>query len=574
MGTKATSSPNDGSGVVVGIIDTGINFCHPEFRDPATGKTRIKFFGFIMDPSMASELVQWGECSSTDPYSCCLELGGAFDQNTQICEFSDTVINQKIGQGDCQYDFDGHGTHVAGTAAGSYWGIARRSDLIIFAPVDTKGKLKGDTAIIKGLLWIKKKARALGRPAVVNMSLGEHYDPHDGTGSLDRAVDDVSGPGFVVVVAQGNEGDKPIHAFTTKTADRVRVLVTGQVLIAGWYKNPSEWRIEVCEPRTDRCVGTSSGSDMRAKEQVGATGCLAQVFASKKVDPLNGDGVFRIELSCSRSTELEIKLTQICGEVARVDMWDTLERGIFLSNTEKDNIYGGYMYTVASPGTAKRAITVGAVNSRPDLILDTSGNTDTFSKLGKIANFSSRGPTRDGRIKPNVVAGGAYVCSANHNCSLGNNGLVCSPQQTQQIIFSCDADNFYVAYHGTSMATPVVTGLVALYLQSFPDATPEDVKRWLTSNAVTDVQELGMSYPNVIYGYGKAVWSDTVGSGGSGEDSTVRVDTGKGVGSCLVSLPPPPPSGGGCTAGPASSAGFLTSLLVLSVLIALRRVLA
>ncbi len=534
VGTKSTLTLNDGSGVIVGVIDSGINFCHPAFLD-INGNTRVRFFGLALDNNLAGILAQIGYCTSSDPGTCCSELGGNYLQ-TGICELDQNAITQVMGSGKCNFDFDllsGHGTHVAGIAAGSDYnnplfgiGIAPGADLVVCTPTN-------DTGIIKCLEWIKAKSQALNQPTVVNMSLGTHQDPHDGTGLLDKKVDELSGSGFIVVVAQSNEGNKPIHAYITKTSDIIRIQVPEITLnnqtfylavIYGWYENPSKWEIALCEPGTNNCVKAKSGEDI-ANQQIGNTGCSASISMSIENDPLNGDGRFKIEILCNSSQYLDLKLTQICGYVARVDMWDLCgdnlqcnPPGIFLSNTEKD-ILEGYKFTVASPGTAKRAITVGAINSRPDNSFDLDPQSgllrfDTFPNLGKIANFSSRGPTRDGRIKPNVVAGGAYVISANANFDPTNPGTL------------------YVQMQGTSMATPVVTGLVALYLQDNPQATPEDVKKWLTSNAEWDVWDFGISYPNEIYGHGKAVWSDNVGLSGSSQDVLVNIPKGEGIGSC------------------------------------------
>ncbi len=580
VGTKSTLTPNDGSGVIVGVIDTGINFCHPAFLFlDANGNpyTRVKFFGLALDNNLVGNLVQKGYCTSSDPGTCCSELGGSWLQ-TGICELDQNAITQAIQNGKCNFDPDGHGTHVAGIAAGSDYnnlffgiGMAPRADLVVCSPIPisvnySEPNLITDTRIIKCLEWIKAKSQALNQPTVVNMSLGAHQDPHDGTGLLDRKVDELSGSGFIVVVAQSNEGNKPIHAYTTKTSDTIRIQVpaliqNNQILgyfaeIYGWYENPSKWEIAVCEPGTTNCVKAKSGENI-TNQQVGNTGCSASIFMSIENDPLNGDGRFRIKISCNSSQPLDLRLTQICGDVARVDMWDFCgdspycnPPGIFLSNTEKD-ILGGYKFTVASPGTAKRAITVGAINSRPDSVLDQNFGFDTFLNLGKIANFSSRGPTRDGRIKPNVVAGGAYVMSANANFDPTN------------------PNTLYVPNAGTSMATPVVTGLVALYLQNNPQATPEDVKMWLTTNAERDVWDFGISYPNEIYGYGKAVWSDTVGTLGSDKDVQIPILKGSGVGPCEVPIVGGGGGGGGCST--VGSGYVLLSALLIGFLAVVRR---
>ena len=121
----------------------------------------------------------------------------------------------------------------------------------------------------------------------------------------------------------------------------------------------------------------------------------------------------------------------------------------------------------------------------------------------------------------------------------------------------------YRPYAGTSMATPVVTGLVALYLQQNPQATPEEVKEWLTSNAVQDIG--GINYPNVAYGFGKAVYKPTINQGkGSREDLKVQIALGKGVGACKVEQSQPQPStGGGGGGGGCSTFGYANTVLIL-----------
>jgi subtilisin family serine protease len=568
IGSRSTNTQNKGAGAIVGVVDSGINFCHPMFLNPQTGETRILFYGFYTQDS-----------------SLCASLGGIYNSSLSVCEFDSGIINSKIQSGDCFYDLNGHGTHVAGTAAGNdsvynvIHGIASESDLIIFCavqdcPQNQQGGLD-DTSILTGIQWIKEKAASLNKPAVVNLSLGGHMSPHDGTGTFDRFVDDISGPGFVVVVAAGNDGDRPLHAFTTNTSDSISVGVAGQAWINGWYKNPSKWTVALCDPGSQECIAANPGEDMENFQTVGSTSCSARILNSITESPLNGDGQFLVEIDCTSQEQLELKLVQNCGDVARVDMW-LLGQGAFLSHVTIGPYYG-YYYTVASPGTAKRAITVGALNSRPfDENQDGSidSQDDSFKNLGKIAFFSSRGPTRDGRIKPNVSAGGAWVCSANHVCD--NFGCYSSNNAP-----SCDQNNYYVAMPGTSMATPVVSGLVAIYLSLNPSATPEDVKKWLTSNAIKDVSDV--TYPNLIYGFGKAIWTSAPGTGGSESDQQVSLQVGSGVGSCQVS--PPPGEGGssggaggggggcGCAGGYSSLADFLTTILAMILSLIVRRMM-
>lgn len=124
--------------------------------------------------------------------------------------------------------------------------------------------------------------------------------------------------------------------------------------------------------------------------------------------------------------------------------------------------------TVASPGAAAKAITVGAVDKRK-----------------RLADFSARGPTADGRMKPDVVAPGVAITSTVPP-SGGAGGLVASKSL------------FYGSLSGTSMAAPHVAGVVAMMLESNPDLAPIDVKRILMATA----QDLGAAGPDNETGYG------------------------------------------------------------------------
>ncbi len=478
LGVGASKSGKTGRGVIIGIVDTGINFCHPAFLDE-NGKTRIKFFGF-----------------STNAANC----DGNYDAQLGICEYDENKINTLITQGGCNYDNFGHGTHVTGTAAG-YWegslfnGVAPNSTLVIYRLSEMSDQ---DAAM--GLYWIKKKAQNSGMPVVVNFSLGTHYGAHDGTSFLSQVIDEVSGEGFIVVTAVGNSGNAPIHAYSIKPTDTIGLRVNIHLDIEGWYKRGSAYRVELCS--SSQCLSVNPGQNGESY----IAGCYTEIYNSFLSHPLNGDGYFLISISCPSPTDLQIKLTALQGTELRVDMWIAnfyQWEGFFLDHYQTEET-GGYKFTVTVPATANSAITVGAIGSKP------LGYEQDILYLGRVAPFSSRGPTRDGRVRPHVVAAGYYVCSANSDFS----------QSADK--FSCERGKYYIPLAGTSMAAPVVTGLVALYLQDNPAATPEEVKAWLTTNAVKDVN---IQYPNLAYGYGKAVYSVNKNFTLSGE-SVIPIETG------------------------------------------------
>ena len=471
LGTKASLSGKTGRGVVIGIIDSGINFCHPAFRNP-DGTTRVLFY-----------------------------------KDYNGLELNASQINSKIESGDCNYDSEGHGTAVAGVAGG-YWASTRYNSPAKDAKFIIYRTNLLDTDIMTGLDYIKSKAQSLNMPAVVNLSLGGHLDPHDGTGLLDRYIDQISGPGFVVVVAAGNEGDQRIHARVTSSSGNVGISALS-VYIEGWYTRGSSYRVQVCDQSGTGCVSAEPGNI--ADAQVGTTPCSAYINNTTLSSPLNGDGKLYIRLSCTNPTNLTLRLTRLSPS-GIIDMW--LEGEGEFTNGQVDDGFGGFSYTVASPGTAKRAITVGAIGAN---YID----LPYFDNYGRVAFFSSRGPTRDNRIKPDVVADGYFQCTANANFSNASDPNLCG---------SVISGSYYVGMAGTSFSAPVVTSLVALYLQDHPSADPTEVKNWLIGNALYDTEGTA---PNVAYGYGKAVWkeapSSTGGSGGGGGGGCSMTSSGSPV---------------------------------------------
>lgn len=226
-----------GRGVVVGIID----FRHLDFTVPGSNgtRTRIKFlldmtvyntatetFGGrnyevdrdwdyrLTDPSVNNEFglagVRIGRLYTEDQINAALQTPGRPSQD------ADTVK---------QRDKSGHGTHVAGTAAGNglagsspgqFAGIAPEADLIIVKANrdDTTEGLFNSVDQVKAMAFIKEKAEALGQPFVINISLGGHLGAHDGFNLNEVAIDYIvnGGAGRAVCVAAGNEGDQDMHA--------------------------------------------------------------------------------------------------------------------------------------------------------------------------------------------------------------------------------------------------------------------------------------------------------------------------------------------------------------------------
>jgi len=472
LGTSARLSGRTGRGVLVAVVDTGIDLCHPEFED------RIVLF---------------------------------YDAITKL-ELSQNDIRRKRRNKDCDYDVVGHGTAVAGVLAGKS-GIAPEAEIVVVNVANSNGAIN-DTAVIKAIQYLKNKKQDLGKPMVVNLSLGNTYGPADGTGLLDLEIDRSVSSGFIVVVANGNEGSIPIRAVVENASSvSIPVSLTSGIPFEVWYGGNSSYRVELCDS-SGRCAVSQRG-------QTPTLNLVCVHSITHREYSLNGKVYARFEHNCNGSYTLNLSLTS--GTSSRVDLFGGFEGNSFGAYTVSDGS-GGYLYTVSQPATARNVIAVGAFTST------------AFRDLGKIADFSSRGPTVDGRIKPDITAGGNLVYTA------------------------WKGENYWFA-SGTSFSAPAVAGLTALMLEANPNLTPEQAKDLLCQNALSD-SAVG-STPNNFFGCGKAQAVSAASQPSGDQTPTTNPQP--------IVIPPPNEStsgGGGCSTGGSS---YVWSLSLIAILLLTRR---
>ncbi len=483
LGTGAVNTGRTGRNVLVGVVDSGIDLCHPAFKNP-DGSSKVLFL---------------------------------YDLATNR-EYNRQQIQSLIASGNCNFDSFGHGTSVAGVI--SY--IAKDADLVVVKLPDQMT----DADVIQVSDYLRNKKDQLGRPMVVNISLGYNVGPHDGTSLLERKIAQLSGPGFVVVVANGNEGGRRVYGrigalFGSASVD---IYSQGEGIIDLWYSGGTL--------RGEFCVGSSCLSASPGESKSASFGGCSVDMKNVYPSPLNGDGNLRIETNCTG--DLTVRLYSI-GGTPRVDVYIfSLFDAMELKNHFLDDGFGGYLGTVLVPATSPKVISVGALSS-------SFCSQRSFQNLGFIAPFSSRGPTRDGRIKPEVVAAGHCV-------------------RTPMAGFQSYRDSA-----GTSFSTPVVAGLVALLLESNPNLDVDAVRNILTSNALRD-SAVG-NVPNNLYGWGKAFLPpEAVPGGGSLGGSGGGFSGGGGSGGAGG-------SGGGGGGGGCNSASpdLYTALLALVLTAILRK---
>lgn len=440
-----------GRGVITAVIDSGIDYFHGDFRD-AAGNSRI------------------------------LEL---WDQDRDTV-YTREQINEALAAGsrEAAYqivpsrDLSGHGTAVAGIAAGTglegngiYRGVAYESELIVVK----LGAPRGDsfprtTELMRALDYVVNRAIALHMPLAVNLSFGNTYGSHDGTSLLETYVDTVAAMGrTVIAVGTGNEGSSMGHltgylqmgqaAEAELSVDEYETGFGVQL----WKLYVDEFDIELISPG-----GISTGPINRilGSQRIEFARTTILLYYGKpspysQAQEIYFDFLPRYDYVESGIWKFRLTPSRIVN--GRYDFWLPSESALnrstrFLGATPET--------TLTIPSTASRVISVGAYN-------------DAYQSY---ADFSGRGFTRLGnQVKPDLVAPGVNIVTS-------------------------QAGGGYAPVTGTSFAVPFVTGSAALLMQwgivmgNDPYLYGEKVRAYLIRGARPLPGEA--VYPNPTLGWG------------------------------------------------------------------------
>lgn len=480
-----------GSGVVVGVIDTGIDFSHPTFYSDASMNTyRIKNV--------------WNQNAKTGTNPSGYKYGAEY-----------TTKEAMLAAGSDNKSED-HGTHTSAIAAGSgystaYKGIATGSDLYLV------GTNMTNTGIIDGVNYIISKSKQAGKPCVINLSLGSHVGPHDGTSDFDQMLAEKVGPGVIVVGAAGNEGEDPIHVRTSGANQLSTVIVPNLYTSATTYMISDIWGNAGQNYQVKMGVyNTTTGALIQETPWINANANPDGSYYGTQIKTSNSTYLVQLAYSLNpnnhkynitavvqgapfvRAESIVISINPLNNHF--VDMWAT---NATYSNALgfADMVAGNSDYTVGEVGgVAADIVTVGAyVTKRQWAALNGNGyqyGPDVV--VGNIAPFSSKGPTADGRIKPDIAAPGCGIVSAvNHYSSVYNNAYPFSVATN-----TIGTTNYYWGLmQGTSMAAPLVAGSLALWLEADPNLTQQQVKQIFATTSKQNASER-IAYPNNTWGQG------------------------------------------------------------------------
>jgi len=454
--------PETGKDVLLGIIDSGFDLTHPMFLD-AEGKPRI-----------AGLLVQ--------------------NPDSTQKEFSEADVSAAIASGaDPCSDPQGHGTHVASIAGGSlhrrFEGIAPGARFLLVKTnfLDTD----------RATHWVFQKAK--NRPCVINMSLGHHFGAHDGTDVEERLHGALTGPGKLIVISAGNERNDSIHIgglfYSTESQtvafDILRPADSSDrpaAVLTLWYDERDNFDI--------RLISTTGGvykvPNIGSEHQFASSALVVDLLRQKY--PHNGLIQAQLQVRFSREDVpnrrlrgWRLAITCKKAVIGRIDGW--------FNNSGFATFQGHPMVetarTVGLPATGRSCIAVASHISKDAWKSDLSDETDIRAVVGRSSPFSSLGPSRDGRRKPDISAPGQYITAALANLS----ELASLDERVLK-------DDRLVTIEGTSMAAPIVTGVIALLLQKKPKLKLDDAVRAITASARRDAQTSAADW-TPTYGAGK-----------------------------------------------------------------------
>lgn len=491
-GASPLTQSYDGKGVTFGLVDTGIDYHHPDFKD-STGKTRIKWI--------------WDQ---TKPVAANTPLPYNYGQDWN---------NVQIDSGHCthidSYDV-GHGTKVTGVAAGNgnsnakYKGLAPKAD-IICAALDFSST---GPVVVDAVHYVASKAISLGQPFVLNLSIGDYYGSHDGLDLQAQAIDTLFAniPGRCVVAAAGNAGSTPCHLQYSLSTDTNFTFIYNpgttplQFLLYADTNNfkLAKYTIGVRDSVTHRyiknmgfrgiasCLGTTKNDTIRnaAGNRIGIIQTAADIIGNS----------YELLVSIAPDS-LSYYWTFETTGLGKFDTWDM------------DFMYTG-MPAVSNIAYYKRPDTLQTIctsfQCSPEVITvanyterrgHTSCNQVYVTMPGPydtLALDCSRGPTRDNRLKPDIAGTGNNIVTT---CQV----WVCHYMAVNWTSPANDIiadDTLHIKFDGTSSASPSVAGFAVLYLQKNPTATNRQIKNAITCSAKHDYYT-GTNLPYIDWGYGK-----------------------------------------------------------------------
>ena len=459
-----------GKGVIVGVLDGGIQYNHPTFLD-ANGQSRFRKVWDFDDKDGQPEPVV---------------LTNAAD-----------ILARKYSYSTCNgIGATNHGSHVAGIATGSgrYRGMAPESD-ILFADVAVDPLSERAYELYSDYLLTSVKnmtdyATEHQQPLVVNISLGNNLGFSTEAKLLQEAFGLLTGPGRIIVAANGNEGnpEESNSYFHSGSNLKENILFSGQSMPMNFdiiWKTGGTLSFSL-----NIGIGTEDNTETFSTTQL-TDGMLPTVERTaykmsflQLDDAPDGKHIYKLRF-VPKEANMPFSIT---ASVTAGQSFEAFSKMLSIASAvPAEGCTISNAYTSAIPGAFPNVVAVGNFCSRVlpnDYYEDGEGKMVTFVQTGVMNPSSSWGPTWDGRNKPDVSAPGSIISSGNWY----------NPRNEDEVVETYDipgseAKETWAGQSGSSQASPTVAGIVALWLQAKPDLTPDDVLTVIknTSHAIEPI---------------------------------------------------------------------------------------
>ncbi|MEG0011683.1 MAG: S8/S53 family peptidase [Muribaculaceae bacterium] len=500
--------PFTGKDVVYGAVDTGIDVNHIAFSD-ANGISRVKKVYF---PSDLTGKAPVGVGANGDKY-----VGSEYTTPAQIAKLGTDTKTES------------HGTHTVGIAVGGYkgneyYGMAPDADLVLSGTEELT-----DVNIINSVSYAMNYATSVGKPAVVNLSLGGHQGAHDGSSFITNLLDKIADTGKIIVMSSGNEGNDNLYINKkfSSTSDQLKSFITPfsdeygnydfngyidawsrtnapldiQVVIYDKVKKTMVYQSKVIKATTAKGYEINSNDDKAFAKYFNGH---FYVWAGEETD-LNGKyncwSEYQLEYATANGLDkyyLGVIYTSTAG--AQMDAWIDDYNTFFSGKSVSGWSEGNADCSISDMATGNETISVGAYGSR-DTYKKLNGEDYHYNnvKLNNIAYFSSYGPDINGVVRPDIVGPGYYVVSSVN--SFDKSTVVDNHSFLAAEITANGRKYQWADMAGTSMSSPAVAGIIALWLQADPTLDAAKIKEIFKETAIKDSYVTGGN-PNK-WGFGK-----------------------------------------------------------------------
>ncbi len=475
-----------GKNVLIGITDWGFDYSSPMFYDTLLQNTRI--------------LAAWDQFKTSGPAPLGFGYGTEYSSQPEFIAAGADTANI--------YSYATHGSHVAGITGGSgagtpYRGVAFEAQYLFATFLVDEG------AVFDAWEWMYQKSVSEGKRLVINMSWGlYHFGTLDGNSLLSQAIDSYSDLGVVFCNSGGNNGNVNFHLSKQFNADELR----SRIEFYSYASNANMWGQSIHmwgEPSKQFSSGiqvyNSSGTLVNESPYYSTLTTTSYVdtflvvnadtvwynISADAAHPQNGKPQMRLRVKCT-NTGFRVMLKSQ-ADSGLVHYWNVTELstdvgnwGMPFSVYGAGSVAGNAQNGVSEPSVTTSLISVAAYASE----YFTAGGSHVG---GAIANFSSIGPRYDGVLKPEIAAPGVAVASS--ISSYTDNAF------TQIASVSFNGRTYpFAKFSGTSMAGPMVTGVVALILEANPYLSPAQIKDIIIQTARED------TYTGIIPTNGSPQW--------------------------------------------------------------------